>query len=47
MGYHAPPLVTLSVIAAILGGSIGLSLLFPGRGGAQPGTHGKNETTQD
>jgi predicted tellurium resistance membrane protein TerC len=48
MGYHAPPLVTLSVIAAILGGSIGLSLLFPGPAQALgAGAETKNEPTQD
>ncbi|MFM1882366.1 MAG: hypothetical protein RJA05_775 [Planctomycetota bacterium] len=48
MGYHAPPLVTLSVIAAILGGSIGLSLLFPGRAPVTgAGAESKNEPTQD
>ena len=47
MGYHAPPLVTLSVIAAILGGSIGLSLLFPGRAAAGTDVESKNEPTRD
>jgi tellurite resistance protein TerC len=48
MGIHAPPLVTLSVIAAILGGSIGLSLLFPGRGPVTgAGAESKNEPMQD
>jgi hypothetical protein len=41
-------LVTLSVIAAILGGSIGLSLLFPGRAQVTgAGAESKNEPTQD
>jgi tellurite resistance protein TerC len=47
MGIHAPPLVTLSVIAAILGGSVGLSLLFPGPAAVEVAEDGtKNEPTE-
>lgn len=47
MGYHAPPFVTLSVIAAFLGGTIGLSLLFPARTATESGTTSRNEPEQD
>ncbi|MBM4110089.1 MAG: TerC family protein [Phycisphaerae bacterium] len=38
MGFHVPPLATLTVIGAILGCSIGLSLLFPKRATNEPGS---------